>query len=120
MGVKWMNLAAAATSYPTDGRGAVTATSSSSGFADTKQWDNREAILMELIILPGAAATTVTLTSHDGSTDVLPLFTCAANTPASFDLHGLAFRGIKVVTTGAAGVGILKFDVGMETTYTAS
>lgn len=111
MGVKWMNAAAAATSYPTDGKGGVTATVGSSGFV--LQWDNRMAVLYELVVQPGSATTTCALTSHDGTTDVYQTLTFAANSaPVSIDLNGLEFHGIKIVMAGAAGTATLKFDTG--------
>ena len=126
MGVKWMNAAAAATSYPTvDGRGGVTATSGSSAFADGKQWDNKECILMELVIIPAISVTTTcVVTSHDGSSDVLPTFTlvtgATGTAPVSIDLHGIAIRGLKVVMSGAGSVALLKYEVGGDATYTAT
>lgn len=125
MGVKWMNAAAAASSYPTDGKGGVTATAGSSAFlASTgpNAWDNREAVLYELVIIPAASVTTTCIvTSHDGTSDVLPTFTLVTGVsgvaPVSIDLNGLAFRGLKVAMTGAGSIALLKFDVGGDATY---
>jgi hypothetical protein len=117
--MKWMNAAAAATSYPTDGRGAVTATAGSSSFLGA--WDNKACVLHGIYVNPGSADGTITITDHDGSAGpltVLSIATVADNVPSYWvNLHGIQLKGIKVVAAGAACTATIFFDVGQSMTY---
>lgn len=117
--MKWMNAAAAATSYPTDGRGGVTATAGSSSFLSA--WDNKACVLHGIYVSPGTAAGSITITAHDGTSDplnVLNITTIAANAASYWvNLHGIQLRGIKVVAAGAACTATIFFDVGQSMTY---
>lgn len=118
MGVKWINVGAAATGYPTDGRGGADSTAGSSSFVSATRWDNKACILIGALVQPGSATSTFAITSHDGTSDVFTTLTCAANSaPFYIDLLGLDIRGLKVVTTGAASGITVFFDVGQDMTY---
>lgn len=117
--MKWMNAAAGASSYPTDGRGGVTATAGSSAFLGA--WDNKLCTLHGVIVSPGSADGTVTITGHDGTVDpqtVLYIATVTDNVPSYWvNFHGIQLRGIKVACAGTACTAQVFFDVGQSATY---
>ena len=114
--MKWVNITAAADNYPTDGRGARTATAADSAFLGI--WDNKACVLVGMIVNPGTAAGTITITAHDGSADPVSAVKAAANASSFWvDLHGIQTRGLKVVAAGAACTAVLFFDVGQSATY---
>lgn len=117
--MKWMNAAAAASSYPTDGRGGVTATAGSSLFL--KNDPRKACILVGMIVNPGTADGTVTITGHDGSATPLAAInvaTIADNVPSFWvNLHNVQTLGLKVVCAGAACNAIVFFETGQTTSY---
>lgn len=120
--MKWINCAAAATNYPTNGLGGVTATSSASGFADGLPWDNLPCLVYSVVLIPGASAGTVTITSHDGTTQAFPALHNAINTAdgcTQIDLGGVEMAGLRVVTA-TAGTAIVFFETGVPASYSAT
>lgn len=117
--MKWMNAAAAANSYPTDGRGGVTTTAASSLFL--KDSPRKACVLVGMIVNPGTADGTVTITGHDGSATPLAAInvaTIADNVPSFYvDLQNIQTLGLKVVCAGAGCNAIVFFDTGQTTSY---
>ena len=77
--MKWINLTAAADNYPTDGKGARSATAADSGFASGKPWHDKTCVLIGMVVNPGTAATTITITGHDGTVTPVAAVKGAAN-----------------------------------------
>jgi len=119
--MKWMNCAAGADNYPTDGIGGVTATSSSSLFADGKSLTDTVCVVHGVTVNPGTAAGTVTITSHDGSTRPRSAIKAAANASSFYiPIPAMELEGIKVVCAGTACTAVVDFDSGALCNYTAS
>lgn len=118
--MKWMNATAAATSYPTNGKGANSATDTASMFVGTE--DNKMCVLHGAIINPGSAAGTVVITGHDGSATPVAtikagIISATSGTSFWVNLHGIQTKGLRVVCAGAACTATIFFDVGQSSPY---
>ena len=119
--MKWMNCAAAADNYPTDGIGGVSATSSASLFADTKPLTDTACVIHGVTVNPGSAAGTVTITNHDGSTKPISAIKAVSGGSSFYvPLCGIELEGIKVVCAGAACTAVVHFESGQLCAYSAT
>lgn len=119
--MKWMNCAAGADNYPTDGIGGVSATSSASGFADGKSWADTVCVVHGVTVNPGTAAGTVTITSHDGTTRPRSAIKAVANGSSFYvPLPAVELEGIKVVCAGTACTAVVDFESGALCSYSAT